>query len=81
MRKYLESKKELLAVVCNNCGKDLLVENGIIKEGCFDVTSVFGYFSRKDGQIHSFDLCEDCYDRMIAGLRIPVDCRVAKEML
>ncbi|MGN0330367.1 MAG: hypothetical protein ACI4D5_03910 [Kineothrix sp.] len=81
MRKYLESKKELLAVVCNNCGKDLLVENGIIKEGCFDVTSVFGYFSRKDGQIHSFDLCEDCYDRMIAGFRIPVDCREAKEML
>lgn len=82
MRKFLQKKEqELTAVICNKCGKELTVEQGILREGCFHVTSVFGYFSKKDGQIHSFDLCEDCYDRMIAEFQIPVECREAKELL
>ena len=82
MRKYLdENKNELVAVVCNGCGKHLLVENGILKEGCFEADAVFGYFSKKDGQIHSFDLCEECYDKLIAGFRIPEQRREATELL
>lgn len=82
MRKYLDEKNdELISVFCNNCGKELLVENGILKEGCFEVDNVFGYFSKKDGQIHSFDLCEDCYDKMITGFKIPVEEREARELL
>ncbi len=82
MRKYLDEKKtELAAVICNHCKKELLVENGILKEGCFDVNASFGYFSDKDGQIHSFDLCEKCYDEMIAKFRVPVECEEAKELL
>ena len=82
MRKYLdENNTKLISVICNNCKKELLVENGILKEGCLDVTADFGYFSKKDGQIHSFDLCEECYDKMIARFRIPVDCREETELL
>ncbi len=82
MRKYLDEKKtELSAVICNHCKKELLVENGILKEGCLDINASFGYFSKKDGQNHSFDLCEDCYDAMIAKFRIPVDCTDIKEFL
>lgn len=82
MRKYLDEKKnELLHVICNKCKKELLVENGILKEGCLEVETAFGYFSKKDGQVHSFDLCEDCYDEMIAGFKIPVEEREARELL
>lgn len=82
MRKYLDNDNAALtAVICNKCKKELLVENGILKEGCFDVNASFGYFSKKDGQIHSFDLCEDCYDDMIAGFGIPVESLEAKELL
>ena len=43
MRKYLEeSSNELTSVICNGCGKHLLVENGILKEGCFEGDAVFG---------------------------------------
>ena len=28
------------------------------------IEKVWGYFSKKDGEHHSFDLCEACYDRM-----------------
>ena len=68
MRKYLdETNRELASVICNYCGKELLVENGILKEGCLKVDASFGYFSRKDGQNHKFDLCEDCYEKMITS--------------
>ncbi len=82
MRKYLdETNRELDSVICNYCGKNLLVENGILKEGCLEVDHAFGYFSRKDGQNHHFDLCEDCYEKMIARFRIPVEIQEAKEFL
>ena len=82
MRKYLDDKKTVLAaVICNKCKKELNVKNGILKEGCFDVNAAFGYFSRKDGQLHSFDLCEDCYDKMTAEFEIPVECEESKELL
>lgn len=82
MRKYLEEGSNgLVSVICNGCGKNLLVENGILKEGCFEADAVFGYFSKKDGEIHSFDLCEECYDKMIARFRIPAQRREATELL
>ena len=31
----------------------------------------WGYFSGKDGEIHSFDLCESCYDLLVQEFKIP----------
>ena len=73
MRKYSdEYKLELTEVVCNKCGRHLVVENGILKEGCFLGNYVFGYFSEKDGTRQEFDLCETCYDAMAEAFLIPV---------
>lgn len=33
----------------------------------------WGYFSGKDGETHRFELCEECYDRLTASFRIPVE--------
>ena len=53
MRIYLDdNKQELATVICNKCKKELVVENGILKEGCFCGNSQFGYFSQKDGKKH-----------------------------
>lgn len=76
-----ENKRELSTVVCNKCKKQLKVENGIIKEGCFCGNIQFGYFSNKDGKKHSFDLCEECYDKMIEEFAIPVEEEEVKEMI
>ena len=74
MRIYLdENRKEPIAVICNKCKKELKVENGIIKEGCFCSDAQFGYFSKKDGMRYSFDLCEDCFDKMLKGFEIPAE--------
>ncbi len=82
MRIYQDNdKRELAAVVCNKCKKNLKVKNGIIMEGCFNGNIRFGYFSNKDGDAHSFDLCEECYDNMIDGFAIPVEEEEVKELL
>ena len=82
MRIYSDNnRKELVSVICNQCKKKLKVENGIVKEGCFCGNSQFGYFSNKDGMKYLFDLCEECYDKMTAGVAIPVEEEEAKELL
>ena len=74
MRKYDSVQSDrLMQVICNQCGKAMRVENGYLKEGCFCVDAAFGYFSRKDGTRHKFDLCEDCYDKMVQQFTVPVD--------
>ena len=72
---------ELSKVVCNQCGKELKVEDGILKEGCFWVDYAFDYFSEKDGYIYSLDLCEGCFDSWTEGFKEPVRIRETKEFL
>lgn len=74
-------ERKLIHVVCNKCGRSLKVEDGYLKEGCFSAEAVFGYFSRKDGTAHRFDLCEDCYDEMISQFKVPVEEREGAELL
>ncbi len=82
MRKYEKKRDaELTQVVCNKCGRLLHVERGILKEGCFHGEVTFGYFSRKDGETQSFDLCEECYDEITAQFAVPVERGSCEELL
>ncbi len=65
---------------CNGCGRELRMENGILKEDVFEGKKQWGYFSKKDGEIHSFLLCEDCYEDMISKLMIPPVVTEATEL-
>lgn len=70
MRKY--KGNHLTTVICNCCGQSLCVEKEIIKEGVTRLYAEWDYFSEKDGEIHSFDLCETCYDKITAEFVCPV---------
>lgn len=75
MRQYQKEIKEVESIekiICNQCGKEILVSNGHEAEGVFQVDYVWGYFSEKDGERHSFDLCEACYDAFVRNFQIPV---------
>lgn len=63
--------KEISKMVCNHCGKEIPVINGQAQEGVFSVDYTWGYFSEKDGERHSFELCETCYDALLKEFRIP----------
>lgn len=80
MRKY-KSGGQLDTVICNCCGKKLAVENGILREGAIMVDHIWDFFSEKDGEIHHYDLCEECYDEMTRQFRIPVDIEEQTELL
>ena len=80
MRLYAE-KRTLEKIVCNQCGRELKLENGIVQEGVFQGETRFGYFSGKDGERHSFDLCEECYDRLTGRFLVPVTMEEELELL
>ena len=72
MRK--EENGKLQQVICNGCGKELKIENEIVREGCFAADVRFGYFSRKDGLRHR-------YDKWIHTFAVPVEEMPETELL
>ena len=62
----VQEKQELSKIICNGCGREIPLEQA----DCFHGEKVWGYFSEKDGRRDSFDLCEKCYDRLIAGFQV-----------
>lgn len=80
MRKYRENR-QLETVLCNMCGKKLIVMNGILREGAVMFDHTWDYFSEKDGEVHHFDLCEACYDELVAQFNLPVDVEEQAELM
>lgn len=68
-------------VFCNRCKKEFTMDNGIIQEGIFNVEYLWGYFSKKDSEIHSFDICEECYNEMVSEFAIPVTIEESNEVI
>ncbi len=84
MRVYTNTEvleEKLEQVTCNQCGRQLQMKDGIVREGCFSVHYKFDYFSNKDGYIYSFDLCEACFDKLVNGFQNPVRIMETKEFL
>lgn len=75
------NKNEEMILYCNACGKLLKVENGILMEDAFEATKEWGYFSERDMEVHHFNLCEECYNKLISEFRIPVEVRKKLELL
>lgn len=84
MRVYEKSNtkvSKLKTIYCNKCKKEIKITRGIIEEDVYHGEKEWGYFSNKDGQIHGFDLCEDCYDELVSQFQIPVNTKKKKEFL
>ena len=79
MRVYKD--EHFAELYCNQCGKPMKVENEIIKEGNFAVDYRWDYFSDKDGRRHRFDLCENCYNRLIESFQYPIDDEGYRELV
>lgn len=74
MRQYkMQETKEVEKIICNKCGKEIVVKSGMTEEDVLSIQKRWGYFSNKDNEMHEFDLCEECYDQWIATFTIPVE--------
>ena len=71
MRRYYLKEREMIketeAIICNRCGKEIVVRNGEPRKAYLVQTANGGYFSEKDGERHHFDLCESCYDDLVSS--------------
>lgn len=76
MRQYKKEKNEILKlekIICNKCGKEILIISGSPAEDVLEVQKRWGYFSAKDNRRDHFEVCEACYDEWTAGFSIPVE--------
>lgn len=74
MHQYqLKKTKVISKIICNQCGREISVINGRPEKEVLCVEHTWGYFSEKDGENHRFDLCEECYDRLLKGFLIPAE--------
>lgn len=67
-------------IFCNVCGRQLHMENDILLEDAFEARKQWGYFSRKDTTLHSFVICEKCYDEMVKKFVIPPEITNVTEL-
>lgn len=81
MRRYDLSGKNLVEVICNNCGKVINVKNGVMMEEVLHIEKHWGYFSNQDGEAQKFDVCEQCYKKIISGFVIPVEKSELNELV
>ena len=72
MRQYQRKEtKEIKKIICNKCGREIPAVDGCPRGGVFSVDYTWGYFFFFFGERHSFDLCESCYDELLASFQIP----------
>ena len=67
-----ETQRKIKKIICNKCGREIPVKDGRAQEDFLAVEKRWGYFSDKDNQVDSFDLCESCYDALVATFVIPL---------
>lgn len=66
-------------VYCNGCGREINT-GGQEREDYLRVNKSWGYFSHWDLTNQAFNLCQDCYERLIAQFKIPVEEYVVEEL-
>ena len=63
------SEKKIVDVVCNMCGEKIKkVDNNLCDY--LHIEKEWSYFSSMDNEKHSFDLCQDCYKKIINQFKI-----------
>lgn len=66
-RQIVRETKELETVICDCCGKEIAVKNGMATEDFLHIHKEWGYFSQRDGETDEFDICEDCFSAWTQG--------------
>lgn len=75
------AKKEVSIIICNQCGKEIkvpsaeesLFKHDVAKAEVFEAKHCWGYGSKYDSECHTFDLCADCYDKLIEGFQVKIE--------
>jgi ribosomal-protein-alanine N-acetyltransferase len=80
-RTKIKKSVKIESVYCNVCGRQIKAEHGILTEDVFEATKEWGYFSNKDLEVHKFNICESCYEKLVSTFKIPVEVIHKKEVM
>lgn len=67
-REINEIRNETDAIICDACGKEIRKNKFGEFDDFYHIEKTWGYHSDKDGRHDSFDICEECYDRMLEAI-------------
>ena len=70
--RIFDKEHKLIKIVCNQCGGEVRADGDIVKKEFLSVRKEWGYFSKRDLEVHEFAICESCYEKMIDQFVIPV---------
>ncbi len=73
MRNYkssIVSVNEIESVVCNCCGEHIKKTGNGKLEDYLSIEKRWGYLSPYDNEVHSFDICVDCYTKITESFKI-----------
>ncbi len=68
--KKIVTKKQVKYILCNKCGKKINFKHKFKRQDYLDVKKNWGYHSDYDGQVHSFQICRECYKELINSFEI-----------
>ena len=68
-------------ITCNMCGNKWDDQKTILQKDFLVIQKDWGYFSKKDGIHHEIIICEECYDKWIATLKISPEVSDITEFL
>ena len=65
-----EIRIETDVIICDACKKE--IRKNIFNEfdEYYHIEKEWGYHSDKDGRKDSFDICEECYDKMLNSINL-----------
>jgi len=66
-----DTKHAPLDISCNVCGRETSKDAMGYFEDHVSISKAWGYHSPYDGEIHSIDVCVNCYQDWIAKFEIP----------
>lgn len=62
--------KKTEKIICNLCGRAIKKDGDDTFYDYIEVKKKWGYLSDYDGQVHSFDICQDCYKRLAEEFKV-----------
>ncbi len=74
MKKFKSVKiecKETISIFCNMCGEEVQKDQHGYYHSFFDTSYRWEYPSKFDNEVHSFQLCEKCYENFISSFKLP----------
>lgn len=68
-------------IYCNRCGSPICMVESVEKADYIKIEKNWGYFSNKDGISEKVNICENCYDELVEGFKIPPETEENTELL